>query len=275
MQMHFRQYQPHPLLKTYIEKIWVFNSNIPIPGDDMKLIVPTGRIKLMIPFRSVSTAHLNGVTHFTKAQAITLVGLTDVPAVVNSAANDPSGTIGIEFNPDGAYRFFRLNYNDLKNQMLSLTDLFGGLGRQLEEQVSNAATSDDKILLLQQFLINKFSINSEDAVFDFCIRKIRATKGRVSVKELEKQTGYSSRWLNMKFIERTGVSPKNLSAIVRFQEVYRAIISGNSAAFNAGLFYDYYYDQSHFIRDFKRFTGMPPQRLTKMVNEFGRLYDEG
>ena len=37
-------------------------------------------------------------------------------------------------------------------------------------------------------------------------------------------------------------------------------------------FYDMYYDQSHFIKDFKRFTGLPPTRFEKQVNDFGEKY---
>ncbi len=76
----------------------------------------------------------------------------------------------------------------------------------------------------------------------------------------------------MKFIERVGACPKNLSEILRFQTVYRALTSDSSRVLDPKLFYDYYYDQSHFIRNFKRFTGMSPLKLAKAVNNFGKLY---
>jgi len=272
MNMQFQQYDPHPLLKNYIEKIWVFNSSGPIPREDMKLIVPTGRIKLMIPFRNVATVKINGPIHQSPGNTITLIGLTDIPFLVNPEKDDPSGTIGIEFNARGAYRFFRLNYQGIKNQLHLFTDILGGVAQQLEEQVINAASASNKVALLQQFLIKQFWGCKEDPVFDFCVEKIRISKGRIPVNELERQTGYSSRWLNMKFLERAGISPKNLSAIIRFQEVYRALTSGRARGFDL---YDYYYDQSHFIKDFKRFTGMPPVKLTKIVNDFGRQYHKG
>lgn len=272
MKMQFQRYAPHPLLKNYIEKIWVFNSSGPIPRDDMKLIMPTGRIKLMLPFRNLTTVKLNGVTQHSKGHDITLVGLADTPVMVDSEADDPSGTIGIEFSPDGAYRFFRLNFNDIKNQMYPLTDIFGKIAGELMHRVADAGSDEGKVDLLQQFLIRQYGNYHEDPIFDFCVRKIKMSKGLITVKELEKQTGYSSRWLNIKFIERVGVSPKSLSEIFRFQAVYRALTKDSPGAFDLKLFYDYYYDQSHFIRDFKRFTGMPPLKLAKAVNDFGKLY---
>jgi AraC-like DNA-binding protein len=272
MEMQFRQYPPHPLLGNHIEKIWLFSSSAPIPGNDLKLIVPTGRIKLIIPFRDVYTVQLNGSTHHTNGNRIALIGLTDVPVTVDVESNNPSGTIGIEFTAGGAYRFFGLNYRDIKNETIALTDLLGPAARRLEQQVAHAVTANEKVGLLQQFLLRLYRQGREDAVYDFCLDRIRATCGRVSIKALEQATGYSSRWLNMKFMEKAGTSPKNLAAILRFQQVYRALTTTGTAMADAKLFYDYYYDQSHFIKDFKRFTGMPPSKLAGMVNEFGRLY---
>lgn len=275
MTMQFRQYPPHPLLRNFVERIWVFSSSAPIPGKDMRLIVPTGRIKLIIPFRDVATSGFSGATRQSGQHSITLIGLTDIPLTVSSEANDPSGTVGIEFTPGGAYRFFRLNYREIKNHQFPLTDILGKEATQLARRISEIPAGEDRVRLLQEFLVRRLTGTDEDAIFDFCCAKIRSSKGRITVKDLEKLSGYTSRWLNMKFLERVGTSPKNLSAIVRFREVYQGLTGGLAGPPDPRLFYDFYYDQSHFIRDFKRFTGMPPHVLEKQVNDFGRLYFRG
>jgi methylphosphotriester-DNA--protein-cysteine methyltransferase len=113
---------------------------------------------------------------------------------------------------------------------------------------------------------------SGDDIFDFCVQKISLTKGKISISELERETGFSSRWLNMKFQEKVGISPKNLSSIIRFQQFYQALTNSNESNFFRNEFYDYYYDQSHFIKDFKRFTGLPPGKFALTENEFGRIF---
>jgi AraC-like DNA-binding protein len=271
MQMHLQHISPPPLLKGYIEKIWVFKSNSRISDEDMKLMVPTGRIKLILPFQNV-TNETNGLIHLTKKDCITLIGITDVPRIAKVEADNPTGTIGIEFNPEGAYRFFRLNHNDVKNQIHPLADILGKTARQLQEQISNTPSIENKIVIVQQFLISQFLHQTEDPIFDFCVQKIRLSKGRISIRQLEKETGYSSRWLNMKFLDKIGASPKNLSAIIRFQEFYRVLAHNPTNIFDQKLFYDYYYDQSHFIKDFRRFTGMPPSKLAKITNDFGNIF---
>lgn len=270
--MLFRQFQPIEPLRRYVLKIWYFSSDIPLPKEDMKLIVPTGRIKLLVPFRPVSTIRMNGIVHTSKEHSITLIGITDAPHQVST--DDPTGTIGIEFSAAGAYRFFQLHYQELRNHMFPLTELFGRTARELQQLIEETDITEQKVALLQQYLFQQLTLHSEDNVFDFCVQKILQSKGQIPVQELERQTGFSSRWLNMKFMQRAGISPKNLASIIRFQEIYQTLLQKRTTLLPR-TFYDHYYDQSHFIRDFKRFTGMPPSKLEKIVNEFGRQYAIG
>lgn len=181
-------------------------------------------------------------------------------------------TIGIEFNPKGAYRFFNFSLNDIQNQIYSLNDIPGNTGKQLTEQINNTPLFQQKIDLLQQFLLRQLPIEDEDPIFEFCIEKITFSKGRITVKELEKKTGYSSRWLNMKFHDKLGISPKNLSSVIRFKQYYQSFINHTEEFFSRNDFYNFYYDQSHFIKDFRRYTGLPPTKFEKQINDFGKNY---
>lgn len=272
MSLQFRHIEPHFLLKNYIEKMWLFESSGKIPVDDMKLVVPNANLKLTVSYQNGIVAAVNGKTFLSKEHDITLTGLVDVPVILDTDEDVLTETIGIEFNPLGAYRFFHFNLNEIQNQIYSIHDLLGKTGKQLTEQIDETTTTDQKIAVLQQFLLHQLSQQNEDPVFDFCIQKIIASKGRITIKELEKKTGYSSRWLNMKFNEKIGVSPKNLSSIIRFKQYFQAFINGDEKSFFRNDFYELYYDQSHFIKDFKRFTGLPPTRFEKQINDFGESY---
>jgi len=272
MSLQFRHIEPHFLLKNYIEKMWLFESSGKIPVDDMKLVVPNANLKLTVSYQNGIVAAVNGKTFLSKEHDITLTGLIDVPVILDTDEDVITETIGIEFNPLGAYRFFHFSLNEIQNQIYSIHDLLGKTGKQLTEQINETTTTDQKIAVLQQFLLHQLSQQNEDPVFDFCIQKIIASKGRITIKELEKKTGYSSRWLNMKFNEKIGVSPKNLSSIIRFKQYFQAFINGDERSFFRNDFYELYYDQSHFIKDFKRFTGLPPTRFEKQINDFGESY---
>jgi AraC-like DNA-binding protein len=89
----------------------------------------------------------------------------------------------------------------------------------------------------------------------------------VSIARLEKETGYSARWLHRKFSEHLGTGPKNLSEIIRFRQFYQAYSTNGELQGLKSLIYHYYYDQSHFLRAFKRFTGFSPTELHNSINE--------
>ena len=150
--------------------------------------------------------------------------------------------------------------------------MLGNIGKRLVEHVNNTTSVQQKIALLQQFLLQQLSLCNDDLIFEYCVKKIADTKGKITIKELEKKTGYSSRWLNMKFKDKLGVSPKTLSTIICFKQYYQALVNGNEKSFFKNDFYELYYDQSHFIKDFKRFTGLPPTKFEKQTNDFGKSY---
>jgi AraC-like DNA-binding protein len=272
MSIQFHHIEPHFLLKNYIEKMWLFKSSGKMPVEDMKLVVPNANLKLTVSYQNGIVAAVNGKTFLSNEHDITLTGLIDVPVTLDVEEDVATETIGIEFNPLGAYRFFHFNLYEIHNQIYPIGDLAGKAGKRLTEQINETATTEQKIAVLQQFLLQQLTQQNEDPIFDYCVQKIISSKGKMAIKELEKKTGYSSRWLNMKFNDKIGVSPKNLSAIIRFKQYFQAFISGDEKSFFRNDFYELYYDQSHFIKDFKRFTGLAPTRFEKQINDFGESY---
>jgi len=99
MQVKFQHIEPHPVLKPYIEKMWVFESSGRMPVDDLKLVVPNGNIKLTVAFRNGIVAAMNGQSFASKEQSISLTGLVDVPLTLDVDKDIATGTIGVEFSP--------------------------------------------------------------------------------------------------------------------------------------------------------------------------------
>jgi len=258
MKLQFQHIVPHPLLKPYIEKMWVFESSGRMPVNDLKLVVPNGSIKLAIAFRNGIVAAINGQVFASKEKSISLTGLVDVPVTLDVDEDVSTGTICVEFSPQGAYRFFHFSFDEIKNKIYPLNDILGNVSKQLEEQIANSQHVERKIFLVQQFLLKQLSLHKQDPIFDFCVERIQSTQGKITIKDLEKKTGYSSRWLNMKFTDKIGASPKNLASITRFKQYYQAFANKEENPFLKNHFYDFYYDQAYFIKTFKRFTGLTP-----------------
>lgn len=258
---------PHPLLSPYVAKIWVFESAGRLPAQERKLIVPNANLKLTLTCRNGIAARVGAKAFLQRENELTLTGLIDTPVILDPYEDAQTGTIIIEFNPIGAYRFFHLRYTEVRNEITDLTDLAGSQTVTLRSQLAEADDITLKLQLLQDFLIKQLEKYAADPIYDHCIRRITATNGLTTVRQLEKETGYSARWLHRKFSEHLGAGPKNMAEIVRFKQFYQAYSTGAPSESLKQHIYHYYYDQSHFLRAFKRFTGTTPTELQNSMNE--------
>jgi len=258
---------PHPLLSPYVAKIHVFESSGRLPAEDRKLIVPNANFKLTLTYRNGIVAGIGDKTFIQGENKLSLTGLIDSPVMLDAQQDAQTGTIIIEFNPLGAYRFFHLSYAEVKNQIVELPDLVGNYAEELQSRLVEANSITLKLQILQNFLIKQLEKTVADPIYDYCIDRISNTAGVLSVAQLEKETGYSSRWLHAKFSEHLGTGPNNLSEIVRFKQFYGAFSNGANYQRLKEHIYHHYHDQSHFIRAFKRFTGSTPTDLQNSMNE--------
>jgi AraC-like DNA-binding protein len=245
----------------------VFESSGRLPATERKLIVPNANFKLTLTYRNGIMARIGDKAFIQGENKLSLTGMIDSPVMLDAREDAETGTIIIEFNPLGAYRFFHLSYADVKNQIVELGDLIGNKAEELQSQLFEANTITLKLQLLQNFLIKRLEKMVADPIYDYCIDRILGADGLLTITQLEKETGYSSRWLHRKFLEHLGTGPKNLSEIVRFKQFYQAFSAGANYHSLKEQIYHNYHDQSHFIRAFKRFTGSTPTDLQNSTNE--------
>jgi len=263
----FSPVTPHPALSPYIAKMHVFESSGRLPALDKKLIVPNANFKLTLTYRNGIVAGIAGKPFIQSENELSLSGLIDAPVILDPKEDTQTGTIIIEFNPLGVYRLFRLSYAEVANQIVEMPDLIGNSAQELQAQLADADALNLKLQILQNFLIKRLEKAAPDPIYDFCINRISYTKGLITVAQLEKETGYSARWLHRKFLEHLGTGPKNLCEIVRFRQFYQVYSTGIDSQGLKDHIYQYYYDQSHFLRAFKRFTGTTPTELQSSLNE--------
>lgn len=263
----FASVAPRPQLTPYLARIQVFESTGRLPIGERKLIVPNANLKLTLTYRNGIVANVGQKT-FTQAEnRLSLTGLIDLPVSLDPYADAPTGTIIIEFNPAGAHRFFRLSYDAVRNQIVELSNLVGNATRQLEGQLAEASSMTVRLQLLQAFLIKRLETTAADPIYDYCVNRISDTNGLLTVAQLERETGYTTRWLRRKFMDRLGTGPKNLSEILRFKQLYQAYSTGARWQDLKDQIYQKYHDQSHFLKAFKRFTGSTPTALQGGANE--------
>jgi AraC-like DNA-binding protein len=173
--------------------------------------------------------------------------------------HQPFGIFGVYLYPFALPMLFSMPSDALSNEMPDLQTLMGDEGKFLEESIMVAKNNDERVLILCKFLEKRITKNyhEEPAVFS-TIRHIIHNKGIASIQKLADQSCLSTRQFERKFKAFSGFSPKLYARIVRFQSAME--MYGDQEKSLTAIAYDSgYYDQSHFIHDFKEFSGLHPK----------------
>ncbi|QKD03406.1 helix-turn-helix domain-containing protein [Mesorhizobium loti] len=169
--------------------------------------------------------------------------------------------VQVNFTPLGARRFFRLPMSELADSMVVLDDVLGTEGMALREQLGNAPDWAARFDLAEAFVAARLANAAETPLeIAWAYDRIITSGGRTRIASLAERLGWSRKHLAEKFTDATGIGPKTLSRIVRFN---RALgLSRQSAVDWADIAADCgYADQAHLVREFRVLAGETPTAL--------------
>lgn len=185
-----------------------------------------------------------------------ITGLLDSYRIFKNSGN--TGTVLVYFSPGGAARFFRQPIHELFAESVSLDNfILRSEVLVLEEQLQETVTDAGRISVVEQFLISRMNSVAPDPLVLNALALIHQSKGNIRIKALAAQLHTSQSPLEKKFRQAVGTSPKKFAAIVRFKHVLHQYDPHQPLG---GLGYEAgFYDQAHFIKTFKTFTGETPE----------------
>lgn len=150
----------------------------------------------------------------------------------------------------------------MENTAVSLEKLFGKDGQEIEHKILKADSTSKRIKKIETFLLNRLTdIETVDRIVKSTVETILTANGQLSIDELTKLTNVNRRQLVRKFSSTIGLSPKQLSKTIRFQATLKMLLSNQFTCLTALSYENEYYDQAHFIKDFKEFTGLTPKEF--------------
>jgi len=139
----------------------------------------------------------------------------------------------------------------------------------LNTQLLLAKSNAEYITLFEDFLLQILGLHqSRDIMVEECLEYIYSNIHMVTVKDLLEKVHISERQFEKRFIQAVGVSPQFFIRVKRFNEAMRLIDSDKYERLSDVAYALNYFDQSHFIRDIKVFSGITPKSISQKVNDF-------
>ncbi len=142
-----------------------------------------------------------------------------------------------------------------------MTDLFEAQSAiELEQKIIDAPSTQTRIEAVERFLLDKLTDQSiADNIVKSTIQALSETKGKESINSILKDDPSKRRNLERKFSKQVGISPKQLGRIIRLQAALKMMLSNKGEKLTQIAYESEYYDQAHFTKDFKEFTGTNPK----------------
>jgi AraC-like DNA-binding protein len=200
--------------------------------------------------RSGSTAR---VTSF-------VAGLHDSYAVAESTGWQHG--VQIDLTPIGAHMLLGVPMDSLANRVIELEQILGRFATGLAEQLYDTASWQARFDVLDAAIASRLAAAREPSPATcWAWRRLTETGGRLGIGALADELGSSRQYLVTRFREEVGLPPKTLARILRFQRAVRVLERGDEARLARVAHECGYYDQAHFNRDFRQFSGSAPSEF--------------
>ncbi|MFF2480311.1 helix-turn-helix domain-containing protein [Paenibacillus sp. NPDC058071] len=175
------------------------------------------------------------------------------------------------FMPGYAEFFLKYPIGEFSELEIPVQEVFP-YSDELLEKIAEQSTFEGRIRAFEAFYLKHYRMGLEiPLLVKYLTEKIITIQGALNVKELAEDTGYSNRYLLKSFEKFVGVSPKLLSRIVRFQNVIHSLEHKHYEQTLDRIFEMGYFDQNHFIKEFKEFSFITPKKYIQQIDPASTL----
>ena len=217
-----------------------------LPRGAVTLIIDVGQRQQVDFYAADGSTRLNVPPAF-------VTGSHTASYVSEMPADEPA--MAVHFRPGGAFPFFGIPLSDLENAYVGLDEIWGRAGIELHERLIDAPTMAARFGILESFLLSRpwSSVRRHPGVAA-ALAAIEANPS-IQMADIRDLVGMTTKRLIALFRAEIGLSPKAYARIRRMQAALRLLGSRSGAQVAAEVGY---FDQAHFVREFRSFTGMTP-----------------
>ena len=243
-EVSYQELPPTPLLQHYIYCYWRLKTNQKLADSFIYQVVADGCVDILLELSQPNASYLVGFS----------------PHYTEFPIGKQFDYIGIRFLPTAFTRLFNIKASEISNSFLALDLVLPQTAKFIAQQAHPYLNLLQlSALFNQHFLMRTIRDDTPDSRFLTAFDLILQQRGNLSLQN-DLDVGVSSRQLRRLFDFYVGSNVKTISKIVRFQNLLKAAYQTNNWQ-KQKIYYDLgYYDQAHFIREFKQLFGKTPAK---------------
>lgn len=261
--MNFHLHQPSGFLSHYIESIVFFDSYS--PAHTVEQMLPDGYQDLVIDLtdqpKYIFDNHSLSIKQ--KCTDAWLSG-TRTSLLTIDAGGVNSSMLVIRFKHGAAFHFTHMPITEIKDLVIDTDLIFGDKIKTLRADINSTTLISEKLKKVERFLERQLLHDEVPPVISFAVKAIKSNPSTQTIEWIANKTGYSQKHFISMFKKHLGITPKAFQKIQRFQRVVFEIESTNQINWSQLSLDCGYYDQAHFINEFKAFSGYSPKNYLQV-----------
>lgn len=265
--MRYQKFPPSEELKPFVECYFIWEGEAIEPLDVQS--PPNSFAAMVFNYGDQYEAYQNSTTRTVVPKAFVCGLFTSNYHLV---LKGKIGMTGIVFRPSALHNFFGIRMSQLVNSRMPLELLLQGKAQWLSTRIKTALSDEERIKTLEEFVLSHLSdAKARLSVIDDAIELIDQHKGSISVEAVASQLKISRRYMEKKFLEKVGLSPKFYARIKRFVDLSKKVAYSEKFDWQDIVFESGLTDQSHLVKEFMEFNQMNPTDYFVKHNELIRF----
>ncbi len=264
--MVFQEHIPAFPLNLFIESFIYYRDYNPVHSVDRFL--PDGNVNIVFDLTDYPKYIYDNET-LKEIQACRHVWFSGIR---NKFITIPSGKDSemfiINFLKGRSYPFVQIPLYDLTDSVVDAELVLTNNILNLREMILESPEIAQKFCIAENYLLKKFHTKLiVNPFIEFAVNKIVSSPHQISMEEIAGKVGYSQKHLIKLFKDNVGLTPKGFLKVIRFQKAIEEIAAAKEINWTGIAYESGYYDQAHFINDFKIFSGFTPQQYVQKEYE--------
>ncbi|MBX2917165.1 MAG: AraC family transcriptional regulator [Cyclobacteriaceae bacterium] len=259
--MEYKTFKPQKDLETIVKYYWTLKVPFDTANQKQK-IIPDGCIEMTFNFGDKIKRFISEYEYIINPDAM-VMGQRTKPYDILPIGN--VDTFAICFYPHGFANFINTPLETIVNKEIPVAELFGKTeATALEQQIRNATTTAKRIEIIEIFLLEILNQHSTISnIVKSTVDAILKTNGTKNISNILDDKLSKRRQLERHFKKQIGISPKQLCKVIRLQATLQMLLNQKNETLTELAYENEYFDQNHFIKDFKELIGVTPKEFMK------------